>query len=97
MLPAVVWSFSFSIMGWPRPSPAIRSPPGPATAAGETVVESVPDRLAGLHHAHDSFLGLGMIEQFHEGAPLQVEQPLFVDQAARLDIAAAHDLGDHHA
>jgi hypothetical protein len=57
----------------------------------------LPNRLAGLHHAHDAFLGLGMVQQFHEGLALEVEQPLLADQAALIDVAAGHDAGDHLA
>ena len=44
---------------------------------------SVPDRLAGLHHAHDSLLRLWMPEQSHERLALEVEQPWFVDELNR--------------
>src|SRR5690606_15636581 len=60
-------------------------------------IRSVTHRLAGLHHAHDAFLRLRMRQQFHEGAALAIQQPLFIDQAAVLDLAAGDDVGDHHA
>src|SRR5690606_17251855 len=55
---------------------------------------SVPHRLAGLHHPHDPLLGLRMVQQRDEGLALQPQHPGLVHQRPRLDVAAAHHLGD---
>nr|GFD56349.1 hypothetical protein [Tanacetum cinerariifolium] len=58
------------------------------------VRDLVAHRFAGLHHAHDAFLGLRIVQQRHEGLALHVQQPLFGDGAALVDVATGHDLGD---
>src|SRR4051812_7801145 len=58
---------------------------------------SVPNRLAVLHHSHDSLLRFRMHEQAHEGFTFEREDPSFVDQGSGLDVASAHDLGDRLA
>ena len=55
---------------------------------------SVANRLAGLHHSHDPFLGPGMGEQAGEGATLEPHDPFLVDHRAGIDIASAHHLGN---
>ncbi len=44
--------------------------------------------------AHHAFLRLRMIHERHEELALEVEQPLLVDLRGRLDVAAAHHIGD---
>src|SRR5207249_10167411 len=48
---------------------------------------------------HDALpiLRLRIAQQFQEGLALKVEQPLFADQAALLDVAAADNPGNHRA
>src|SRR5471032_1193951 len=57
----------------------------------------VADRLTGLHHAHDPLLRFRMVQQLQEGFTLHVEEPLLVDHAALVDVAAGDDFGDHLA
>src|SRR5262249_7243555 len=83
----------------PYAAPAPTPPNGRANAratseAPSLPVMSVPQRLSGLQHVLDALLGLLGAAQRHEVLALQVEQPLLVDHAARLDRAAGEDLRD---
>src|SRR6185503_12484027 len=57
----------------------------------------VPNGFAVVHHSHDPLLGLRMHEQTHERLALERQDPSFVDEGSRVDIAPAHDLGDRLA
>lgn len=54
----------------------------------------IPQRLPILQHVFDTFLSLGRSHQFEKVLALHVKQPILIHQAARIDIAAAHNLGD---
>src|SRR3954452_4448899 len=54
----------------------------------------IAHRLAGLQHAHDPFLRLLRAEQLDERAPLELQQPFLIDQAARFDVPTAHRFRD---
>src|SRR5205809_2688376 len=55
---------------------------------------SIAQWLAGLERVGDAFLRSGILEQRHELAALEVEQPLLVYEARRLDLAAAQHACD---
>src|SRR6266540_1341196 len=55
---------------------------------------SIAQWLAGLERVGDAFLRPGILEQRHELAALEVEEPLLVHQARRLDLAAAQHACD---
>jgi hypothetical protein len=50
--------------------------------------------LAGLERVGDALLRPGILEQRHELAALEVEEPLLVHEAPRLDLAAAQHACD---
>src|SRR6185369_2609948 len=76
------------------PNGTAKTRPKSVPASLLTMAASVPQRLAGLQHVLDALLRLRHRAQLDEVAPLQVEQPLLVDHAARLHRAAAQDLGN---
>src|SRR5512143_4334290 len=55
---------------------------------------SIAQRLAGLQRMRDPLLRLRVAQERHELRALEVEQPLLVDEAARLAIAAAQHARD---
>ncbi len=56
-------------------------------------MKSISQRLPVLQHIFDPLLRLLARDQFHEVLALQVEQPLFVHEAARVHVATADGLG----
>ena len=50
---------------------------------------SVAYRLAGGHHSHDAFLGLGMNHQRAEGLALERHQVFLADQGSGVHVATA--------
>ena len=57
-------------------------------------VISVSERLAGFQCMLNPRLGFFRRQQFHEGNTLQFQEPVFIDQAAGGQIAAAHHMRD---
>jgi hypothetical protein len=55
---------------------------------------SIPQRLPVLQHIFHPRPRFFSRQQLHEILALQIKQPLFVHQAARFHITAAHDLDD---
>src|SRR5207342_2214058 len=58
------------------------------------VMESVPERLAGLQHVRDAFLGLGHLRERDEVFAFQAQQPRLVDERTAVHFAAAQHGGD---
>src|SRR6478735_9924860 len=58
------------------------------------VMESVPERLAGLQHVRDAFLGLGHLREGDEVFALQAQQPVLIDERAAVHFASAQHRGD---
>ena len=85
-----------------RKKPRLRPADGRARGGNDVGVlnlfvmygSSVAHRLAGGHHAHDAFLGLGVCDQRAEVLALQRHQVVLGDQRAGVDIAATDHLGD---
>src|SRR5664279_5035827 len=66
-------------------------------AQGRRIGPSIPQRLSGGERMGDAGLRLFVAQQVHEFAPLEFDQPVLVDEASRIEIAAAQHTGNLEA